>query len=76
MYANPVSFPAYFPGEEDHIYYGNAEIKAGAYGENPLPIHDGIVQGSNFNTLNTSLDISQDLGFVTKRFKRKGFSEL
>lgn len=21
MYANPVSFPAYFPGEEDHIYY-------------------------------------------------------
>lgn len=35
MYANPVSFPAYFPGEEDHIYYGNAEIKAGAYGENP-----------------------------------------
>mgnify|MGYP007054490194 CR=1 FL=1 len=29
MYANPVSFPAYFPGEEDHIYYGNAELKLG-----------------------------------------------
>ena len=25
----PVSFPAYFLAKKDHIYYGNAEIKAG-----------------------------------------------
>ena len=28
-----LSLSPYFPGEEDHIYYGNAEIKAGAYGK-------------------------------------------
>ena len=71
MYANPVSFPAYFPGEEDHIYYGNAEIKAGAYGENPYQYMMGSFREDNFNTLNTSLDISQDLGFVTKGLSAK-----
>ena len=76
MYANPVSFPAYFPGEEDHIYYGNAEIKAGAYGENPYQYMMGSFREDNFNTLNTSLDILARLGICHKRFKRKGFSEL
>lgn len=71
MYANPVSFPAYFPGEADHIYYGNAEIKAGAYGENPYQYMMGSFREDNFNTLNTSLDISQDLGFVTKGLSAK-----
>ena len=71
MYANPVSFPAFFRGEEDHIYYGNAEIKAGAYGENPYQYMMGSFREDNFNTLNTSLDISQDLGFVTKGLSAK-----
>ena len=57
MYANPVSFPAYFPGEEDHIYYGNAEIKAGAYGENTYQYMMGSFREDYVNTLNTSMDI-------------------
>ena len=57
MYANPVSFPAYFPGEEDHIYYGNAEIKAGAYGENPYQYMMGSFREAL--TLEDEIDVSR-----------------
>lgn len=75
MYANPVSFPAYFPGEEDHIYYGNAEIKAGAYGENPYQYMMGSFR-RQLQYAEYLFGYLARLGICHKRFKRKGFSEL
>lgn len=68
MQANPVAFPAYFPSEEgdEHIRFGNAEIKSGVYGQNPYAYMMSSFKENNYNTLNTSLNITQDLGFLTK----------
>ena len=68
MQANPVAFPAYFPSEDgdEHIRFGNAEIKSGVYGQNPYAYMMSSFKEGNYNTLNTSLNISQDLGFLTK----------
>ena len=73
MYANPVSFPATFPAQEgdSHIRYGNAEIKAGTYGVNPFQQMMGSFRETNYNTLNTSLNISQDFGFITEGLSAK-----
>lgn len=73
MYANPVSFPAFFPAQEGdtHIRYGNAEIKASAYGVNPFQYMMSSFREDNYNTLNTSLNISQDFGFITKGLSAK-----
>lgn len=63
----PIRSPsAFFRGEEDHIYYGNAEIQSRGLRRKPYQYMMGSFREDNFNTLNTSLDISQDLGFVTK----------
>lgn len=68
MQANPVAFPAYFPGEDgdEHIRFGNAEIKSGVYGQNPYAYMMSSFKEGNYNTLNTSLNITQDLSFLTK----------
>lgn len=68
MQANPVAFPAYFPSEDgdEHIRFGNAEIKSGVYGQNPYAYMMSSFKENNYNTLNTSLNITQDLGFLTK----------
>ena len=73
MYANPVSFPATFPAQEgdSHIRYGNAEIKAGTYGVNPFQQMMGSFREDNYNTLNTSLNITQDFGFITEGLSAK-----
>lgn len=68
MQANPVAFPAYFPSEDGdkHIRFGNAEIKSGVYGQNPYAYMMSSFKENNYNTLNTSLNITQDLSFITK----------
>lgn len=68
MVANPISFPAFFPSEEndEHIRFGNAQIKAGTYGRNPYEYMMSSFKEHNYNTLNTSLVVNQDFGFITK----------
>ena len=42
MQANPVAFPAYFPSEDgdEHIRFGNAEIKSWCLRTEPVRIYD------------------------------------
>ena len=72
MRANPVDFPAYFPSEEGDgktLRFGNQEISTGTYGVNPYAYMLSSYKETNYNTLNTSLNIHQDLGFITKGLK-------
>ncbi len=73
MYANPVSFPAFFPAQEgdEHIRYGNEQINSTTLGTNPYQYMMGSFREDNYNTLNTSLDVTQDLGFITKGLSAK-----
>ena len=73
MRANPISFPAYFPAQEndEYIRYGNAEIKSGVYGQNPYEYMMSSFREDNYNTLNTSLNISQKLDFITQGLSAK-----
>ncbi len=74
MYANPVSFPAYFPeqeGDEGFIRFGNVEVKPGKYGQNPYDYMMRSYKEENFNTLNTSLNLKQDLSFITEGLTAK-----
>lgn len=69
MKTNPVAFPAYFPSQDGDglmIRFGNDEIKSGVYGANPYQYMLSSFNETNYNTLNTSLNIHQDLGFLTK----------
>lgn len=72
MRTNPVDFPAYFPSEEGDgktIRFGNQEISTGTYGVNPYAYMLSSYKETNYNTLNTSLNLHQDLGFITKGLK-------
>lgn len=72
MRANPVDFPAYFPSEEGDgktLRFGNQEISTGTYGVNPYAYMLSSYKETNYNTLNTSLNIHQDLGFISKGLK-------
>lgn len=72
MRTNPVAFPAYFPSEEGDgktIRFGNEEIATGVYGVNPYAYMLSSYRETNYNTLNTSLNLHQDLGFITKGLK-------
>ena len=74
MQANPVAFPAYFPNEggDGFIHFGNAEVKSGVYGQNPYAYMLSSFKENNYNTLNTSLGITQDLSFLTKGLSIRG----
>ncbi len=74
MRANPVAFPAYFPqqeGDDGFIRFGNTEVKPGKFGQNPYDYMMSSYKEVNFNTLNTSLNLSQDLSFITKGLTAK-----
>lgn len=74
MRANPVAFPAYFPNNGDYdgfILFGNAETKPGTVGNNPYAYMLSSYKQMNYNTLNSSLNITQDLGFITKGLSLK-----
>lgn len=69
MMTNPVAFPAYYPaqdGDGQMIRFGNAEIKSGTLGVNPYQYMLSSFSETNYNTLNTSLNIHQKLDFITK----------
>lgn len=73
MRANPIAFPSFFPSQEndEHIRYGNAEIKSGVYGQNPYQYMMSSFREDNYNTLNTSLNILQKLDFITEGLSAK-----
>lgn len=72
MNANPVAFPAYLPNDEDEfIRFGNVELKPGQFGQNPYEYMMSSFKETNYNTLNTSIGLNQDLDFITKGLKIK-----
>ena len=74
MRANPVEFPAYFPqqeGDDGFIRFGGGEIKPGVLGTNPYEYMMSSFKEVNFNTLNTSLALNQDLSVITKGLSLK-----
>lgn len=74
MKANPVAFPAYFPqqeGDDGFIRFGNAEVKPGAFGQNPYEYMMSSFKETSYNTLNTSLGLNQDIKFITEGLSLK-----
>jgi TonB-linked SusC/RagA family outer membrane protein len=74
MYANPVAFPAYFPAQEEgekFIRFGTTEVKPGMYGQNPYEYMMSSFKETNYNTLNTSIALTQDLKFITEGLSLK-----
>lgn len=72
--ANPVTFPAYFPKQDDDgdvIRFGNAELGKNSMATNPYEYMLCNYSETNYNTINTSLVINQDLKFITKGLKLK-----
>lgn len=69
---NPTAFPATFPAREgdEHIRFGNDWVVSNndLY-TNPYAKMLSNYKEENFNTLNTILNIEQDLGFLTKGLK-------
>lgn len=69
MRTNPVAFPAYFPqqdGDDGFIRFGGAEMKPGVLGKNPYEYMMSSFKETNFNTLNTSIALNQDLKVITE----------
>ena len=74
MYANPVAFPAYFPAQEEgeeFIRFGTTEIKPGMFGQNPYEYMMSSFKETNYNTLNASISLTQDLKFITEGLSLK-----
>lgn len=74
MYVNPVSFPAYYPMQEDDgnvIRFGNAEITSGTPGYNPYQQMLSSFAETNYSTMNASLGLTQNLDFLTKGLSLK-----
>ncbi len=71
---NPVVFPAVFPAQEGdrHIRFGNAFLSGSELVGNPYAKMLSNYQEDNYSTLNASVSLSQDLGFITKGLKFKG----
>lgn len=68
--ANPVAFPAWFPRDssdpEGIIRYGNTRLMGDILGQNPYEYMLSSYKETNWNTLNTSLSVKQDLGVITE----------
>lgn len=74
MRTNPVAFPAYFPSQEGDggfIRFGNGEIKPNVLGANPYANMLGSFKETNYNTLNTSINLTQKLDFITEGLSLK-----
>lgn len=73
MRTNPGGFPAYFPQRWGTTVsrFGGAEIKPGVLGTNPYEYMMCSFKEVNFNTLNTSLALNQDLSVITKGLSLK-----
>lgn len=68
---NPIAFPATFPASADdtHIMFGNAYLTSSELYKNPYASMLGSFKEENYNTLNTSLNLEQNLDMVTKGLK-------
>ncbi len=68
---NPISFPATYPAREgdEHINFGTARLSGNDLYKNPYAQMLSSFKEENFNTLNTSISIDQDLSFITKGLK-------
>lgn len=66
LYSNPIEFPVQFPAQagDKHIRFGSYEFTAGSYRDNPYAEMVRTFKESRFNTLNTSLKVSQKLDFI------------
>ena len=72
MQSNPVSFPAYFPAEEEdtHVRYGSAPSwGTGDVLTNPLAFLNMGYYTIGLTTQLTTVNIDQDLNFITKGLK-------
>lgn len=67
-FTDPVSFPAFYPAQEGdkHIRFGNNYISGSELNSNPYAAMLSTFEQTNSSTLNTALQFSQDLDFVTK----------
>lgn len=74
FYANPVTFPAYFPGQEGDaniIRYGNTELGTSSLAVNPYENMLSNYTERQYATINTSLNLDQKLDFITKGLRLK-----
>lgn len=71
---SPVIFPATFPAQEGdrHIRFGNAFLSGSELVGNPYAQMLSNYKEENYSTLNVSISLNQDLGFITKGLKVKG----
>ena len=72
--ANPVAFPATLPreeGDDQIIRFGSTSFGSGAMAQNPYQNMLSTYKEENYNTLNTSLNLTQDLGFLTEGLSLK-----
>ena len=69
--ANPIAFPVTYPAREGdtHIRFGLDRLSGNDYYSNPYADMLNSFKEENFNTINTSLSLDQDLGFITKGLK-------
>lgn len=65
---SPIVFPAVLPAAEGdmHIRYGNSYLSSSALYVNPYAYMCSSFKQTNYNTLNTSLNLEQKLDFITK----------
>lgn len=74
LQANPVTFPATFPGEEGDeqtIRFGSTPFGSGSMAQNPYQNMLSTYKETNYNTLNTSLNLTQSLNFITEGLSLK-----
>lgn len=74
LYANPVSFPAFYPRQEGdtHLNFGNAILSGNDLRQNPYAFMSTSFKQSDSSTLNVSLKIDQELEFITKGLSVNG----
>ncbi len=65
---DPVTFPATYPAEENdtHVRFGNAIMTDSRLYTNPYARMLTSYRETNFSTINTSLNLDQNLDFITK----------
>lgn len=68
---NPTAFPATYPAREGdtHIRFGNDILSGWELYTNPYALMLSKLTETNYNTLNTVMDIEQKLDFITKGLK-------
>lgn len=69
----PNLFPPTYPAEEgdEHIRFANSMLSGATLNKNPYAYMLNSFKENNYSTLNVSLDINQDLKFITKGLSAK-----